>query len=458
MKLPTSGLASLSKTLIQINGPDATKFLNGLVTTRMLPFLEKKKRHTISDAENRHTELADLIDIHSNWGVMHEDIYDPEQNILIRRDGLNSMFLNSKGRVVNDCFIYPTPFAYRNNSSNENDACSYIVEIDNVFYSQLKMMMSLHKLNAKVKIKKLDLKSLYFYNDSTVFDDWLEDIQRKYFQSMTPQDALAQSRNFMESQEVFNSELTEEGIVGFAIDNRIPNFGIKFITKTDLKVGQIFSDQFKNSFIEEDEEKLLSEKVLDQRRFENGLFEVKDAPRSQSLLPFETNLDFTNGLSLEKGCYVGQELTIRTYNNGTIRKRIFPVQFFRLTNLDVEEFEVPALNENDPVNGILKEYAEKSDITNWEVEPLYEEAAEENTKVDSPSPFENSNPFGSKTVRKRAKSSGKVLSVQDNLGFILINSSSIQKNDLYKIKVDGEDIGLKVFEPDWWPELEESGG
>ena len=65
------------------------------------------------------------------------------------------------------------------------------------------------------------------------------------------------------------------------------------------------------------------------RRFENGVFETQDAPKGTSLLPFECNLDYVNGLSLDKGCYVGQELTIRSFNNGVIRKRIFPVQFLK---------------------------------------------------------------------------------------------------------------------------------
>lgn len=37
---------------------------------------------------------------------------------------------------------------------------------------------------------------------------------------------------------------------------------------------------------------------------------------------------FPDGLSVDfrKGCYVGQELTVRTYHTGILRKRILPVQ------------------------------------------------------------------------------------------------------------------------------------
>ncbi|KAH9947278.1 Aminomethyltransferase folate-binding domain-containing protein [Amylocystis lapponica] len=41
--------------------------------------------------------------------------------------------------------------------------------------------------------------------------------------------------------------------------------------------------------------------------------------------PMDSNLDMMGGLDFRKGCYVGQELTVRTYHTGTLRKRIFPV-------------------------------------------------------------------------------------------------------------------------------------
>lgn len=43
-------------------------------------------------------------------------------------------------------------------------------------------------------------------------------------------------------------------------------------------------------------------------------------------LPFECNLDLENGVSFDKGCYLGQELTARTWHTGVLRKRMLPVQ------------------------------------------------------------------------------------------------------------------------------------
>jgi folate-binding protein YgfZ len=44
-------------------------------------------------------------------------------------------------------------------------------------------------------------------------------------------------------------------------------------------------------------------------------------------LPLEINSDLLKGVSFNKGCYIGQELTARTYHTGVVRKRIMPLVF-----------------------------------------------------------------------------------------------------------------------------------
>ncbi|KAJ3971284.1 Aminomethyltransferase folate-binding domain-containing protein [Lentinula raphanica] len=41
--------------------------------------------------------------------------------------------------------------------------------------------------------------------------------------------------------------------------------------------------------------------------------------------PMDSNLDVMGAVDFRKGCYVGQELTVRTYHKGVIRKRTIPV-------------------------------------------------------------------------------------------------------------------------------------
>lgn len=498
MKIPISGISPLSKTLLQIRGPDATRFLNGLITSRLLPNVIKKKQHTISEHENKHAILGEIINLDKNWGLMHEDIYDPDQNILIRRDGLNSMFLNSKGRVVNDCFLYSQPFHNINNFFEKDiEEPNFLVEIDNAFTNQLQMLLRLHKLSARIKVEpKKQFHSYYYYNDSVEFDEWLDDIQYNYFSTLHPDDALQNANSFIEKEIIFNSKFSKN-IVGFAIDNRIPNFGFKFITNHEITINKTSEDDekillnelFSEDFMSKFPINITSEDFITRRRFLNGLFEVNDAPKGTSLLPFETNLDYVNGLSLDKGCYVGQELTIRTFNNGIIRKRIFPIQFFTINADNINAIKQQDQIILDPHESIMNDIKNldsssilKLDVASFEDSTLevptqqvhnpFASSSSETTpnnvkvKLDTNSPFKSSpssssaSPFeSSKPIRKRKTSKGKILSILDNLGFMIMNLADFEKTDLYQVEIpsleteDGvKKIGIKVFHPDWWPE------
>ncbi|KAM4054599.1 aminomethyl transferase [Hirsutella rhossiliensis] len=64
------------------------------------------------------------------------------------------------------------------------------------------------------------------------------------------------------------------------------------------------------------------------RRYLQGVPEGQDEIIREQALPLETNMDMMNGIDFRKGCYVGQELTIRTKHRGVIRKRILPCMIY----------------------------------------------------------------------------------------------------------------------------------
>lgn len=213
--------------------------------------------------------------------------------------------------------------------------------------------------------------------------------------------------------------------------------------------SEFFSKDFQSKF----KVKEVEEAVINRRRFLNGLFESNDMPPDTSLLPFDMNLDYINGLSLDKGCYVGQELTIRSYNSGVIRKRIVPVQFFEVKEEQLENIrddDQLVYDENDPVINSIKHIC-TSNISKLEVTPLLQD--ETPVQDLAPSPFSKS-PFGG-AVKPKKVSVGKLLSIEGNLGFMLINLKEIPKK-FFKIEIPGLKsstyIGIKVAKPNWWPE------
>ena len=67
------------------------------------------------------------------------------------------------------------------------------------------------------------------------------------------------------------------------------------------------------------------------RRTLNGVPEGQDEIIESVALPAESNLDVMSGIDFTKGCYIGQELTSRTYHTGIIRKRLLPLSLFPAT-------------------------------------------------------------------------------------------------------------------------------
>lgn len=64
------------------------------------------------------------------------------------------------------------------------------------------------------------------------------------------------------------------------------------------------------------------------RRYLNGIPEGQAEIVGGQALPQESCMDYMGGIDFHKGCYVGQELTIRTHHTGVVRKRILPVQLY----------------------------------------------------------------------------------------------------------------------------------
>ena len=73
-------------------------------------------------------------------------------------------------------------------------------------------------------------------------------------------------------------------------------------------------------------ENALDEAVFTRLRWQHGIFEGAAELPPEKALPLEARLDLDDGISFEKGCYIGQEVTARTRYRGLVKKSCVPVK------------------------------------------------------------------------------------------------------------------------------------
>lgn len=194
--------------------------------------------------------------------------------------GLYSAFLNASGRVLHDVFIYSTG----------EDKGGFLIEVDKDEVGRLATHLRRYKLRANMKIRVLDEGELGVWS---IWKDIIQDM---------PGATLGAER--------WKAENLKIG----CIDTRAPGMGWRSILSGDNKPKEAG-----------DETSVMSYTV---RRMLNGISEGQKEIIREVALPLECNMDYTSGVDFRKGCYVGQELTIRTHHTGVVRKRILPVQLY----------------------------------------------------------------------------------------------------------------------------------
>lgn len=194
--------------------------------------------------------------------------------------GFYSAFLNASGRVLHDVFIYPTAQSRTWTARNGQDE-GFLIEVDANEAEALAKHLKKFKLRAKVAIRVVDV------GEWGVYAAWGQGAQ-------PAPDSRA------------------EGIG--CVDGRAPGLGSRLVVDQGSKVG-----------LDAEEVGVGSYGV---RRMMMGVPEGQGEILKESALPQESNIDYMGGIDFRKGCYVGQELTIRTHHTGVVRKRILPVQLY----------------------------------------------------------------------------------------------------------------------------------
>ena len=341
-----------------------------------------------------------------------------DPNHTVRRTGSYTAFLNSQGRVLNDAFIYPIPKAGNSNASP--DGSGWLIEIDKDQVTSLLKHLKKHKLRAKLKLRALD------DGERTVWSSWNDHSEPKW------------AAYNLESEST--SSFSPSASVTGCLDTRAPGFGSRLVTpgSEDLRAHLPDEAQLAGS------ESELG--VYTVRRMLHGIAAGQTEILRESALPLECNLDMMRGVDFRKGCYVGQELTIRTHHTGVIRKRILPVQL----------------------------YNDASEIATITDSPVYDPSS---TALPIPPSGSNISRLGA----RRGRSAGKFLAGIGNIGLatcrletmtdITLTGEGTQYSPEHEFKaswngsVEGEsdsspdtEIKLKAILPPWLREYIVSGG
>ncbi|KEP52082.1 aminomethyltransferase [Rhizoctonia solani 123E] len=208
-------------------------------------------------------------------------------------------FLSAQGRVLYDVFIYPHILDGRP---------GYLIDYDNRSSDATPILALLkrHVLRSKVRIRDAS-------NEWKVWSVWDSTSQGSSFPTVrewrTGRSGAVEPL-YAEVEHQLGQEYPRD-TVGTR-DLRAPGMGDRLLVRAGDKPG-VSCD------VAQDETEFTLHRIL------HGVPEGRDDIVPQQAFPMDSNMDLMGGLDFRKGCYVGQELTVRTYHTGVVRKRIMPV-------------------------------------------------------------------------------------------------------------------------------------
>ena len=213
-------------------------------------------------------------------------------------------FLNSAGRVLDDVFIYPPPSNFAPGTGGlrgQDEPDHYLIEVDTDRAGALIKHLKKHKLRRKLNFRVLD------QEEGPVYGIWTDQPNLDPFATLKP---------------------ILEPLRCWKLDQR-PNMGARCILRSKVQMEHIFGPP--NASFQD----------YTVHRMINGIAEGSAEIIPGTALPQESNIDLFGGVDFRKGCYLGQELTIRTHHTGVVRKRIVPVQLYDINSMKPPKSEQP---------------------------------------------------------------------------------------------------------------------
>ena len=274
---------------IKGKGENPTNFLQGLITCDLKseptpPRVQTENEMSKQMQESNNENDADSMEI-------------PPINFTSKMR--STCFLDQKGRVLTDALLWKKPFvdpvipdpsntiSTTNGSDEESE---YLIDVPGDSADMLLDHLKKYKLRrTKVKI-----------ND------------------------VSDNMSVHSVYGTLNAEGTPPGYMA-AIDPRHPSLGMRVLSSSDTPAPTSMATH-------EERQETFSNMMRDFFPESNGSYGVirklggvAEGSEISGKTALETNQDFLNAVSFQKGCYLGQELTARSQHIGKIRKRIMPI-------------------------------------------------------------------------------------------------------------------------------------
>ncbi|KAJ1930232.1 ccr4 associated factor [Tieghemiomyces parasiticus] len=387
--------------LIQVAGEDATAFLQGLITNHM-------------------------------------------PKLAVGGGGFYAHFLVPQGRVLYDALVYPRNVGERFPMTPP----AFLIECDVAVATELCKQLSLRRLRAKVQVEMVT-------EQYTVWNIWGPGTNTLWCWSQqltNPRPTVAEGGTISGPEAPVNQTaaqlprgslvLKSREIGIWMHDTRAPGLGLRVVLPaTDPRPGLPASFREVNPL------------TYTLRRLLLGVPEGSREIAPRQVLPLEYNLDYMHGVDFRKGCYVGQELTIRTYHTGVIRKRVVPVAL------------VPDAHTLDPTRPVSLELQagfelpdHQADIYRVSIDTTPAASLAILAPTDDVVPEDT---LAEPTIKRRTRSprpSAKFCGGVGNIGLALVRLETLHDPEHKFVALgrspDGVPVVLRVLPrtPDWWPQ------
>lgn len=237
-----------------------------------------------------------------------------------------TLFLNIRGRVMCDAIVY---------KSEESNL--YYMECDSQIIGSLQKHLKMYRVRRKIDIEyvgdKFNVWSMFSFTKHLDNETVANETGKHKLEGMIFPCGMLNSKA---SKFVDNVMIYE--------DPRLPDLGLRILAESQIGRHEIIKHL--------DADISPSESFGDYKayRYKLGVGEgIHDLPPEKAL-PLEINCDYLHGVSFHKGCYIGQELTARTYHTGVVRKRLMPLLFNNVVDKPLA-YDEKILNESGNVVG-----------------------------------------------------------------------------------------------------------